>query len=227
MTRRSLLRLLVGLLLALSAAAPAFAQSAISSDQIRERQQGGNDKPATVEEWSRDLGNEDPLVRLKGVKMLSESTDAKAVPFLVQALGDPDLRVRAKAIDACATVRANDATPVLVQHLFIRGTEPEMKRRILAALGKIGDPRSVKPIMDFLERDLDHATRGTAIFALGEVGDPEAMDFLEALEGTEPHPTLKRLAREARAKVQYLQSVKQTEAKEPLNTFLKDDEPAK
>ncbi len=225
MTPRSCL-FAAGLALALACAAAASAQS-VSSDRMREKAEGKDGKPATVDEWSRDLANDDPMVRLKGVKMLSESTDAKAVPFLVQALGDPDLRVRAKAIDACATVRANDATPVLVQQLFIRGNEPELKQRILAALGKIGDPRASKSIMDFLSRDLDHATRGTAIYALGDIGDPESLEFLEGLEGTEPHPTLKRLAREAVAKVHYQQAVKQTEAKEPLNSFLKDeDEPA-
>jgi HEAT repeat protein len=218
--------LAAGLVLALSCAAAASAQS-VAGDRERQRNEGKDGKPVTIDEWSRDLANEDPLVRLKGVKMLSESTDAKAVPFLVQALGDPDLRVRAKAIDACATVRANDATPVLVQQLFIRGNEPELKQRILAALGKIGDPRASKPIMDFLGRDLDHATRGTAIYALGDIGDPESLEFLENLQGTEPHPTLKRLAREAVAKVHYQQSMKQTEAKEPLNTFLKNDEPPK
>ena len=111
MTQRSRL-LAAGLVLALSCAAAASAQS-VAGDRERQRNEGKDGKPATTDEWSRDLANEDPLVRLKGVKMLSESTDAKAVPFLVQALGDPDLRVRAKAIDACATVRANDATPVM------------------------------------------------------------------------------------------------------------------
>ena len=103
---------------------------------------------------------------------MSESTDPAAVAYLVQALGDPDMRVKAKAIDACGTLRATDATPVLVQQLFLRGTDPEVKQRILAALGKIGDPRAAKPIKEFLGRDLDHATRGTAIFALGDIGAP-------------------------------------------------------
>ena len=94
---------------------------------------------------------------------MSESNDPKAVEYLVQALGDPDMRVKAKAIDACGNLRATDATPVLIQQLFLRGTDAEVKQRILAALGKIGDGRAAKPIQEFLSRDLDHATRGTAI----------------------------------------------------------------
>ena len=134
------------------------------------------------------------------MRSLSESTDPAAVPYLVQALGDGDMRVKAKAIDACGTARAADATPVLVQMLFLRGTSPEVEQRILAALGKIGDQRAAAPIVEFLGRDLDHATRGTAIFALGDIADPSTLEFLDKLAGEEAHPTLKRLSREAAAR---------------------------
>jgi HEAT repeat protein len=208
--------------LSLSPGAPAAAQ--ISADQVKQRYdrqtKGGN-----VDEFGRQMDSDDPLERLQGVRSLSESNDVAAVPFLVQALGDPDMRVKAKAIDACGTLRAADATPVLVQQLFLRGTDPEVKRRILASLGKIGDPRAAASIMEFLGRDLDHATRGTAIFALGDVGAPESLEFLQNIERTEPHPTLKRLAREAQAKVKYHQAMRQTEAPQPLDSFLRQDQP--
>ncbi|MEO8603555.1 MAG: HEAT repeat domain-containing protein [bacterium] len=209
-------------LLTCACAAPSAAQ--ISADQVKQRYDKQS-KGGSVDEWARDVNSDDPLERLKGVKALSTSTDPAAVPYLVQCLGDPDMRVKAKAIDACGSVRAADATPVLIQQLFLRGTDPEVKQRILASLGKIGDQRAAKPIMEFLSRDLDHATRGTAIFALGDIGDPETIEFLETLERTEPHPTLKRLANEARAKVRYQQTVKKTEADQPLNSFLRPDQP--
>ena len=61
-------------------------------------------KGAGVEEWARKMNSDDPLERLEGVsRSLSESTDPAAVPYLVQALGDGDMRVKAKAIDACGT----------------------------------------------------------------------------------------------------------------------------
>lgn len=202
--------------------APALAQ--ISADQVRQRYDK-NTKGAGVEEWARKMNSDDPLERLEGVRSLSTSTDPAAVPYLVQALGDSDMRVKAKAIDACGTARAADATPVLVQMLFLRGTSPEVERRILAALGKIGDQRSSVSIIEFLGRDLDHDTRGTALFALGDIADPGSVEFLDKYAGEEPNPTLKRLAREAAAKVRYQQSVKQTEAKQPLDSFLKQDEP--
>ena len=208
--------------LLLAAAAPALAQ--ISADQVKQRY-NKQSKGAGVEEWARKMNSDDPLERLEGVRSLSESTDPAAVPYLVQALGDTDMRVKAKAIDACGTARAADATPVLVQMLFLRGTSPEVEQRILAALGKIGDQRSSVQIIEFLGRDLDHATRGTALYALGDIADPGSVEFLDKYAGEEPNPTLKRLAREAAAKVRYQQTVRETEAKQPLDTFLKKDEP--
>jgi len=203
--------------------APA-ARGQVSADQLRQRYDRQT-KGSSIDDFARKMDSEDAAERLKGVKSMSESSDPKAVEYLVQALGDPDMRVKAKAIDACGNLRATDATPVLIQQLFLRATDPEVKQRILAALGKIGDPRAAKPIEEFLGRDLDHATRGTAIYALGDIGDPSSLEFLQNLERTEPHPTIKRICREAEAKIVYQQSVRQTEAKQPLNTFLQPDQP--
>jgi HEAT repeat protein len=217
----------VRLLAALTAAAlavPGAAAAQISADQVRQRYDRQT-KGGSVDEWARKMNSDDPIERLEGVRSLGESSDPAAVPYLVQALGDPDLRVKAKAIDACGDARAADATPVLVQMLFLRGTEPEVERRILAALGKIGDQRTAKQVIEYLGRDLDMDTRGTALFALGDIAAPDSLDYLENFERTEPHPTLKRIAREARAKVLYQQSMQKTEAQQPNNTFLRPDEP--
>jgi HEAT repeat protein len=223
MTRSSVsLAVLLAAAAVLTGAPPARAQ--ISADQVRQRYDRQT-KGESIDEFARQIDSEDAAERLKGVKSMSESSDPKAVEYLVQALGDPDMRVKAKAIDACGNLRAADATPVLIQQLFLRGTDAEVKQRILAALGKIGDQRASKPIEEYLGRDLDHATRGTAVFALGDIGDPVSLEFLQNLERTEPHPTIKRIAREAQAKIRYQQAMRQTEAKQPLNTFLPPDQP--
>jgi HEAT repeat protein len=209
---------------ALAAAGVRTARAQISADQVRQRYDRQT-KGSSLEEFARQMDSEDAAERLKGVKSMSESSDPKAVEYLVQALGDHDMRVKAKAIDSCGNLRATDATPVLIQQLFLRATDPEVKQRILAALGKIGDARAAKPIQEFLGRDLDQATQGTAVFALGDIGDPDSLDFLQTLERTEPHPTIKRIARDAEAKIRYQQAMRQTEAKQPLNTFLPPEQP--
>lgn len=222
MSRRARPTTLALAALLLAGAVPAAAQ--ISADQVRQRYDRQT-KGGSIDEFARQMNSEDPNERLKGVKSMSESSEPKAVEFLVQAIGDPDMRVKAKAIDACGDMRATDATPVLIQQLFLRGTDEEVKQRILAALGKIGDPRAAKPIQEFLSRDLNHDTRGTAIFALGDISDPESLDFLKEVERTEPHPTIKRIAREAEAKILHQQAMRKTEAQQPLDTFLPPDPP--
>lgn len=196
----------------------------ISANQVKQRYErqtkGGN-----IDEFAQKLDSDDPEKRLQAVKSLGEANDDKAVEYLIQALGDPDLRVKAKSIDALGDMRANDATPVLIQQLFLRDAPPIVKQRILASLGKIGDPRATTPIAEFLKRDLDADTSGTAIYALGEIGSPESLEVLGGIAETEDNPTLQRLAREAAAKVRYHQTVLQTEAKEPLDTFLRPNEP--
>jgi hypothetical protein len=220
MKRPSLYSLVVVLVLA--AAVPVRAQ--ISGQQIKERYER-NTTGGSIDDYVRNLNSDDPAKRLQGVKSLTTSKDAKAIEYLLQAVGDQDVRVKAKAIDGLADLRATEATPVLIQQLFLRSTEPYVEQRILACLGKIGDQRATKPILEFLQQDLDPATKGTAIYALGDIGSPEAIAPLAEIERTEENATLQRLAREATAKVKYHQAVLKAEAKEPLDTFLRANEP--
>lgn len=198
---------------------PVAAAAQVNSQGLRQRYDKAT-KGATIDEYVRSLGSEDADKRLQAVKSLGASKDAKAVEHLIGALGDADPRVQAKSVDLLGELRATDATQVLIQQLFLRTTEPMMKQRILAALGKIGDVRAARPIMEFLQRDLDEATRGTAIYALGDIGAPESVATLQALAAKDPDSTLRRLANEAVQKVQNQQDAARREAKGPLETFL-------
>lgn len=195
-----------------------------SGDSMRQRYDKQT-KGASIDEYIKKLDSDDASERLEGVKSLGESKDGKAIQYLIQAVGDPDERVQVKAIEVLGEMRASDATPVLVQQLFIRSTRPELKRRILAALGKIGDSTASRPIVEFLQRDLDSATRGTAIYALGDIGAADAVDELKKISESDKDATLRRLAREALGKVQYHQEAQLKEVKEPLDTFLPKEPP--
>lgn len=203
---------------------PVAGAAQVSSQGLRQRYDKAT-KGATIDEYVRDLGGEDADKRLQAVKSLGASKDSKAVEHLIGALGDEDTRVQAKSVDLLGELRATDATQVLIQHLFLRNTEPMMKQRILAALGKIGDVRAARPIMEFLQRDLDSATRGTAIYALGDIGAPESVDALRGIATTDRDPTLRRLANEAIQKVQHQQDAVRREAKGPQETFLPQGPP--
>jgi HEAT repeat protein len=201
---------------------PAFAQ--ISGQQMRDRYEKTT-KGTSIDDFVKKLNSDDAEKRLEGVKSLRDSKDNKAIEYLIQATGDSDIRVQAKAVAALGDLRATDATPVLIQYLSRRTVENNMKQLILASLGKIGDSRAARPIMEFLQRDLDPATRGTAIFALGEIGAPEATDTLGKLAQTDEDQTVRRLANEALAKVQRHQAAMQKEVKGPSQTFLPKEPP--
>lgn len=156
----------------------------------------------TLDEAVKQLASPNPDKRLEAVKALGTSKDSKAVDHLIKALGDSDLRVQAKAVQILGDMRATEATPVLIERLMMRTTDIGMKQLIIASLGKIGDSRAVQPLIHLLQRDLDDETRGTAIFALGELGAPEALEVLEHIEATTDDPMVRRVANQARAKIQ-------------------------
>ncbi len=187
--------------LATRAAALAQAPGETGRDRLRDRYQSSRDGSGNLGDAARKLRSENLTDRLEAMRMLAASDDPKAIEYLLAAASDADIRVRIKAIDELGNRRASDATPLFVQQLFLRETEPAVQQRVLAALGKIGDPRSTRPICDFLSRDLDPSLRGTAIFALGEIGDKTALDALAKLAASTQDPVTSRLADEAARKI--------------------------
>ncbi len=184
-----------------ASALDAAAQLGLPGSQ-RPTSRQSNPGASDIDEHTRNLRDEDPAVRLEAVKGLAASNDKDAIEHLIEATADVDPRVKLKAIDALGTLRAADATTVLVQVLYMRESEPWLQRRVLVALGKIGDSRAAGPIADFLSRDTDVASKGTAIFALGEIGDPKVIPALKSIEESSSEETLRRLSRDAVAKIE-------------------------
>lgn len=200
------------------------ASGQISSHQAHQRYDK-NTKGASIEDFVKKLASDDPAKRLEAVKSLGASKDSKAIEYLIQALGDSEVRVQAKAIQMLGDIGANDATPVLVQYLLLRTTDANMKQLILASLGKIGDTRAAQPLIEFLQRDVDVPTRATAIFALGEIAAPESVDALEHIAQTDEDQTVRRLASEAKTKVKAHHAGVSSQAKDPSEVFLEPKGP--
>ncbi len=176
--------------------------SRLSGDRARDRQSRQR-KGMNVQEWTRRLKNDNPDTRLEAVKSLGDSKDPKAIEPLMNATADADIRVKVKAINYLGNLKATDATPLLVQQLFLKEVGPGIKQKVLVALGKIGDPRGAAPIVEFLKRNLDAQTKGTALFALREVGNDSVLPFLENFSHVEPSPPLRRLAAEAAENIRH------------------------
>src|SRR5262245_25578085 len=156
---------------------------------------------ANISDWAKRLNDDDPSKRLDAVKSFGESNDPKAIDYLIQAVNDPDPRVEAKAVDYLGRLHAADSTMFLIQKLFTVGTRDRLRQRIVMTLGKIGDPRASKPLLQYVSQDVNPDIRGAGIFALGEIADKSISEELQRFSDGQSDPRLKRLASEALAKV--------------------------
>ncbi len=177
-------------------------------------------KGANLQEWVRRLTDEDPERRLEAVKSLGDSNDPKSIDYLVQAVGDGDPRVEAKAVDYLGKLHATDATPFLIQKLFTVGTRQKLRHRILMALGKIGDARASHPILQYVLQDENIDTRGAGIYAIGEIADQSIRDELKLYAEVENDPQLKQLAAEALIKIATRQPPPSQKESSPFPTAL-------
>lgn len=158
-------------------------------------------KGSSIGEWARHLNDQNPDIRLEAVKSFGDSNDPKAIDYLIQAVGDPDPRIEAKAVDYLGKLHAADSTPFLIQKLFTVGTRNKLRHRILMTLGKIGDVRASRPILQFVQATRDIKTRGAGIYAIGEIGDMSIHQDLSSFSESEEDPRLKRLAGDALMKI--------------------------
>jgi hypothetical protein len=147
------------------------------------------------------LKDADPNVRVQELLKLRNLQDPECNTILMESLADPDIRVKMKAIDILGVREANIAVTPMSQMLFLRSTEPIVKLHLVAALGRIGDSDGTLPIMQYLAEDQDEKSRGTAVFALGEIGSDKASSLLTEISEEDRSAMVRRLAKEALKKV--------------------------
>ena len=155
-----------------------------------------------IKEAKKRFADADPRVRVEGLEKLryvNNATDSTEI--LERGLNDVDVRVRIKAIDVLGARGVNDVVPTMSQRLFLRATPAIEKLHLVAALGRIGDSRGSLPILEYLGEAEDQDSRGTAVFALGEIGDPAANDKLIQIVQNDKSPMVRRLAQEALEKI--------------------------
>jgi hypothetical protein len=207
-----------GLLLAL-AMAPAAAraqfggigsaggQGNMMGNLMRGAAQGGQKGQETkspdqlMQDAKKGMADADPRVRAEALDKLRSVNDPRAQEMLIEGLTDPDIRVKVRAIDLLGAQQATAAVPLMTQQLFLRETQAVVKLHIVAALGRIGDSRGTLPIVGYLKEASDDQTRGTAVFALGEIGDPHATDVLVQTVTHDRNPLVRKLAQESLEKI--------------------------
>jgi len=164
------------------------------------RKQGEKDEDV-IKDAKREIADADPRVRVQGLEKLRYVQSNDANELLFRGLVDSDVRVRIKAIDVLGARGVNDAVPAMSQELFLRETPAVEKLHLVAALGRIGDQRGTMPVVEYLNETEDTDSRGTAVFALGEMADPRANDTLIQIVDNDPNAMVRKLAQEALEKI--------------------------
>lgn len=141
--------------------------------------------PRAVDPLIEALQDEDPEVRKNAAVALGEISDPRAVNPLIEVLDDENPEVWRNVTEALGKLGEQAVDP-LIMILIDEGQQSSDARSGAArALGKIGDPRAVEPLIVAL-KDEAYMVRSGAASALGEISDPRAVDpLIEALSDDE------------------------------------------
>ena len=137
-------------------------------------------------EMKKHVGDVDTLIGLlksryqldreKAADFLGEIGDPKAVPPLIEALGDPVI----SWIAAESLGKLRDARAVQPLIASLASGEKWLRRNAAIALGQIGDPSAVEPLIKLLS-DRKHDVRQAAATALGMIGSKGSVSALQLL----------------------------------------------
>jgi HEAT repeat protein len=196
-------RVLTAILVVTVVTGLAAAQSLLQDP--RQRLRRNDDRPQSkqsFEEALRKFRSDDLPERLEGIAALGTlEREPRAIEYLLEASNDESATVRVKAIDTLGTMHAQQATAPLLQRIFMRDCDLPTKRRILAALGRIGDRRATGPLLELLDRDVPTDLKASALYALGEIGNEEARPTIEAYARRDPTDPLSAVGKAALAKL--------------------------
>ena len=159
------------------------------------------------------LDNPDEGVRWKAAIALGEIGDERGIAPLIGLLSDPDRFVRSRAAFALGLI-GSPAIPALSEAW--REAPSEVRRGIVTALAKMGDPAATKALINLFADSADDM-RQDIIIALSSQKDQSFDLLVKALSGSEP-----RLRQGA---AMALAAMGRSEALEPLRNACEPADP--
>jgi len=137
-----------------------------------------------TEKYLNDLENENVMVRNNAIYYLGEHKEKLAVPMLIELLNnDQPKETRLMAIESLGKIGNGSSVDALVSALIEK--DNEIRIAAIEALGKIKDPKAVKPLITILN-DIDNRDiQIPTIWALGNIGDKNAIPVLTKLLGAQ------------------------------------------
>ncbi|HVR83248.1 MAG TPA: HEAT repeat domain-containing protein, partial [Planctomycetota bacterium] len=123
------------------------------------------------------LNDPDRRVRATAIKIVQLSGSADGMRLLVAALGDPDRRVRANAVEAFEDSGDSQCIPLL--RPYLRDPDNRVRANVAKALWNLGSEEG-RTTLHAMLRQPEEAMRLSAVWAIGEVRFPGAIDLLMA-----------------------------------------------
>jgi HEAT repeat protein len=117
-----------------------------------------------------------PAVREEAVGALTALGEL-SIPSLLEALTHKEWTVRLRATEALALLKPQSASEPLLG-LVNHDPDTAVRQDAIRALGEIGDPRSVEPLLNAMNQP---SLKTHAITALGRIGNPQAVPRLMAI----------------------------------------------
>src|SRR5271156_1568456 len=129
----------------------------------------------------------------------AQETPFKIIKDVKLGLKDADPTVRVSELEKLRNLQDPEVNQILITSL----SDPDARVKIKAIdiLGAREANDAVPPMMQDLGEVQDERGRGTAVFALGEIGSDKAVPLLNAVVAQDQSPMVQRLAKEALQKV--------------------------
>ena len=120
----------------------------------------------------------------------------RSTAFVGRLLLDPDVRVRASAVEALWSFEPAEARPLLLA--AAKSKNHRVRGNAVVGLYRIGEPNGVRMLFE-MAQPVNPGLRASAIWAMGETGDPRFLPYLmdqyERSTGAERMGVLRSLAR--------------------------------
>jgi len=129
------------------------------------------------------LNDPDRRVRATAIKIVQLTESVDGMRLLVAALSDPDRRVRANAIEAFEDSGEPLCVPVLLP--FLRDDDNRVRANTAKAVWNLGSDEGKRTLQAMID-DPDEMMRLSAVWAIGQVRFPGAIDLLLNRRDAEP-----------------------------------------
>lgn len=174
-----------------------------------------------IQQWIKDLRDEEPLVRWQAATHLGRAQDARAVEPLIEALGDMDEGVRREVTKALGEIGDPRAAKPLAK--MLDDTDEFVRLNALGALENIEGAEATKLLIAALKND-NPMVRMNAAASLGRRGDQEAINPLEEVAGNDVQNYVRFAAQQALVQIRGETVVKPPEDTEALTKRISADE---